>query len=197
MSKEDALDNISTDGGTPTLSTIFLDVSEVADKIVSFLPAKDVLGLHTVNKACHNLISKREDVLFEEFLRRDFAEGNVLAYVAKERELNYKRLYLAFLHKCTLSKVEIDGTCGHNGNTKRICIDWQCPAQLETKKESDEDYEFPDSGEGPLRPYQNEDEDVASLVFIARVGNDGLSVLMDWEYYGTESTEMGKKLVLD
>jgi len=107
MSKEDALDNISTDGGTPTLSTIFLDVSEVAHKIVSFLPAKDVLSLHSVDKACHNLLSKHEDVLFEEFLRRDFAEGNVLAYIANERRVSKKYLYLAFLNRRSLPKLEV------------------------------------------------------------------------------------------
>ena len=205
MSKKDAVDNISTDGGTPTLSTIFLDVSEVAHKIVSFLPAKDVLGMHIVNQACHNLISKREDVLFEDFIRRDFAEGNVLAYIANERRVSKKYLYLAFLNRRSLPKLEVDGTCGPHGYTKRVCVDWQRPSQLETKDEDDKDYEFPeysddeDHAEGPLRPV-SQNEDIAAVVFIARVGNDddpNTCALMDWEYYGTMCNELGKTLVLD
>ena len=143
------LDDIYADGGTPTLSTLLLDVSEVGYKIISFLPTKDLLeGLHSVNQAYHNLISECEDALFEEFIRRDFSEGNILAYVAKERHLNYKRLYRAFLHKFSLPKRVVDG--------ERISIPWRCPSQLETRDENPGDYEWPDNKltteERPLRP---------------------------------------------
>ena len=95
MNEEKAiLDDIHANGGTHTLSTILLDVSEVGYKIISFLPTKDTLGLYSVNQAHRKLISEREDALFEEFIRRDFAEGKILAYVANERHLNYKRLYI-------------------------------------------------------------------------------------------------------
>ena len=72
---------------------------------------------------------------------------------------------------------------------------------LETKDEDDEDYEFPEysDAEGPLRPV-SENEDIATVVFIARVGNvadPNTCALLDWEYYGTKCTEMGKALVLD
>ena len=207
MSKGDAAVNISTDGGVPTLSTVFLDVSEVAHKIVSFLPAKDILGLHSVDKACHNLISKREDLLFEDFLRRDFVEGKILVYIAEERELDYKRLYLAFLHRYNLPKQTADDPL--------ITIPHCTPTQIETKDETDDDYEFPqdsdddeeededeeeeDKDRKPLRPV-SENEDMASLVFIARIGsedNPNTCKLMDWEYYGTQCEESGKKLVVD
>lgn len=111
---------------TPTLSTILLGRTsdDVAYKMISFLPTKDILGLHSVNKACHNLLSAREDVLFEEFLRRDFEEGNILSYVANERKLCKKKLYLSFLHRVSLPKQVVD-----NGG-KRIVIPWRRPAQL-------------------------------------------------------------------
>ena len=207
MSKGDAADNILSDGVTPTLPTIFLDVSEVAHKIVSFLPAKDVLGLHSVDKACHNLISKHEDVLFEDFLRSDFVEGKILVYIAEERELDYKRLYLAFLHRYNLPKQTAD--------VPLITIPHRPPTQIETRDETDDDYEFPqdsdedeeedeneeeeDKDRKPLRPV-SDNEDIGRLVFIARIGsedNPNTCKLMDWEYYGTECEESGKKLVVD
>ena len=156
-SEETIQHNIPTNGSTnPTLSTILLGRTsdDVAYKMISFLPTKDILGLHSVNKACHNLISAREDVLFDEFLRRDFDEGNILSYVANERKLCRKKLYLAFLHRVSLPKHVVD-----NGD-KRITIPWRRPAQpqLETEVETDENYEL-------------ENEDVASLVFIARIGS--------------------------
>ena len=160
-SEETIQHNIPTNGSTnptPTLSTILLGCTsdDVAYKMISFLPTKDILGLHSVNKACHNLISAREDVLFEEFLRRDFDEGSILSHIANERKLCKKKLYLAFLHRVSLPKQVVD-----NGD-KRITIPWRCPDKLEAKVEDGEDYEFEGT---PLRPV-SENEDVASLVFM-------------------------------
>ena len=108
-------------------------------------------------------------------------------------------------------------------SSKRVIIPWRRPARkdLEKKDECDDDYKFPkvegDNGSWeeidsddeekrkakrnkiPLRPLSKND-DVSSLVFIARVGNvdnPGTCVLMDWEYFGTENGECGKKLVID
>ena len=253
--------------GSIGLLNIILDLEDATINITRYLSVKDTLSFDSVNLASHKLISNQEDRLFKYFLCRDFAEGRVLSYIAQERKLSYKRLYLAFLHRFSLQKYadqlkdeenkqqlleDEDSDCndggksaeGDNNNkmihkrkkkrgnkvtdsSKRVIIPWSRPRyeDLETRSECEDDYEFPEvKGECghwdtidsdndaeeedgkkqqkkkiPLRPVSKND-DVASLVFIARVGNDdnpNTCVLMDWEYYGTECGERGKKLVID
>ena len=85
--------------------------------MISFLSTKDILGLHSVNKACHNLISAREDVLFEEFLRRDFDEGNILSYIANKGSFARRsytwHFYIVLVYRNKLLTMVIKGLLFH------------------------------------------------------------------------------------
>lgn len=74
----------------------------MAINIATFLPAKDSLGLHPVNKKWHDVLTKHEETLFDDYLKRDFVEGRVLSYVAKEKNLSCKKLYRAFAARWSL-----------------------------------------------------------------------------------------------
>lgn len=132
----------------PSLSTILNE--DAAVKIASYLCANDVLSLHRMNRFWHDVLAKNEQSLFGNFLQRDFAEGDVLSYVAGERGLCHKRLYFAFLKKWSMPRQVGD-------EEPSDCITWIRPDISETKE--------------PNAVFNN--KDVSSLVFIARVGGEG------------------------
>ena len=84
----------------PALSTILESFEYAAIKIASFISAKDCLGLHTVNKRWHDVLTQHEETLFGYYLKRDF--GSAVFYVAKEKNLSRKKLYRAFHSRWSL-----------------------------------------------------------------------------------------------
>ena len=105
---------------------IIRDVEDSALSIASYLSAKDLLSLGSVNSTCRNLISGHSNELFEYVLRTDFTEGHILAYIAKERKISFKKLYLAFQHRFSLQKQVVE-------DGERIRIPWRRPVEIETK----------------------------------------------------------------
>ena len=87
--------------------------------ILSFLEAKVCAGLHEVSSEWHHFLIEIEEKLFASYLANDFAEGQVLQYVANQRNLSFKKLYMAFLKRWCLHKqgkgaisVSYRGSCG-------------------------------------------------------------------------------------
>jgi len=81
-----------------------LSVNDAIVSIAAFLSAKDCLSLPCTCRSLLRVISKNEEALFEHHLRRDFPEGEVLSYVAEQRNLSRKKLYRAFLGRWSLPK---------------------------------------------------------------------------------------------
>lgn len=86
------------------LSSILKKIEDVGVNILSYLEAKVCAELHEVNSEWHHFLIENEDKLFASYLVNDFAEGQVLQYVANQRNLSYKKLYMAFLKRWCLHK---------------------------------------------------------------------------------------------
>lgn len=155
MAAADQPDNIST-----MMSTILLGFDNVALGIATFLPAKDVLTLHTVNRGWHGILTKHDESLFKQLLTGDFVEGEVLSYVARKDNLSCKKLYRAFLQRWSLPK-PLPPWAWADEST-RVCVPWTRPdAAVES----------------------NGDSNINDLVFIARVGdvdNPKTCAVLEW-----------------
>ena len=208
-----------------TLSTILLGFEDAAVSIASFLSAKDIIGLHTTNRGWHNILAKHEESFFQDHLKRDFVEGTVLSYVANQRNVPCKKVYLAFLKRWSLPKAECDGV----GEERRVSIPWTRPhippkaAVKEINDEGDNKHELAKSGDGSelggggedsetdnCKTSQSNDnetdnkatktDDSNALVFIGRVGNvdDPAScILMDWKDGSAAVKSRHSKLCID
>ena len=75
------------------------------------LPAEGTVILHSVSSRLHAFITNHDERLFERYLESDFAEGHVLNYIATDRGLPRKKLYLAFLKRWNLSMHGDEETC--------------------------------------------------------------------------------------
>ena len=102
-----------------TLTSILGNNEDVGVNILSFLEAKVCAGLHEVSSEWHHFLIEIEEKLFASYLVNDFAEGQVLQYVANQRNLSFKKLYMAFLKRWCLHKqgkgaisVSYRGSCG-------------------------------------------------------------------------------------
>lgn len=147
--------------------------------IAKFLSANDCLNLHTVSWGWHHVISKHDEdeALFENYLRHDFSEGEVLTYVAQKRNLSYKKLYRTFLGRWSLPK-PADAKIGAaspdyaGDRNARILISWS----KQYDKIPREQYQ----GGKLLIP----NDDVDNVIFIVRVraedGETGSCALMEW-----------------
>ncbi|KAK1743956.1 hypothetical protein QTG54_005553 [Skeletonema marinoi] len=140
-----------------------LSVNDAIVSIAAFLSARDFLSLPCTCRSLARVISKNEEALFEHHLRRDFPEGEVLSYVAEQRNLSRKKLYRAFLGRWSLPKqadLEIRAESAdydyEGDRNTRILIEWLQPAII-----SEENYE----GAKLLIP----NDDVDNVVFIAHV----------------------------
>ena len=162
MTEVNDVDGAHPNGGVaetsaePSLSTIPLGFDDAALNIATYLPAQDTLGLHAVNRGWHDLLSKHEELLFENYLKQDFVEGAVLSYVAEKKNLSRKKLYRAFFCKWSLPEQGDQNT--------RVCITWT--RRINGANDAD-----------------GVNDDMSSLAFIARVGNvdDPRScALMEW-----------------
>lgn len=89
-------------------AALLLASEDVVLSIVTFLSAQDCLNLHQVSCVWHDAIQKHDATLFENFLWSDFDEGDVLAYVAKRRNMSFKKLYRAFHGRWSLPKQAAD-----------------------------------------------------------------------------------------
>lgn len=138
-----------------------------------------MISLQSVSNGWNNTLTKHEETLYENCLLSDFVEGSVLAYVAKERSISYKQLYIAFFKRWKLPE---------KGRDARVCIPWR---KIYT----------PDPSllhEGKVLV----EKDSTSLVFIARVGciEDSKScALMSWnpELLAQEDYETLSHLIID
>lgn len=95
--------------------------------ITMFLSARDCLNLPAVSRGWHDVISTHDDTLFENHLRNDFDEGDVLAYVAEKKNLSRKKLYRAFRGRWSLPKKSIRPAAEHSdvkNRETRILIPW-------------------------------------------------------------------------
>ena len=147
----------------PTLSAILVGFDDAAVLIALYLSAEEKLSLHGMNRGLHSALSKHEEALFESFLERDFAEGEVLSHVAKARDLSRKRLYLAFYKRWSLPEQGDENT--------RVEVTWSRPER--SPRQTNENV-----ANGNI-------EDASSLVFIARIGNidydpDSCCALLGW-----------------
>eukprot|EP00984_Skeletonema_dohrnii_P010486 scaffold4091_cov85-Skeletonema_dohrnii-CCMP3373.AAC.1 len=93
---------------------------------------------------------------------RDFPEGEVLSYVAEQRNLSRKKLYRAFLGRWSLpkqadEKIRAESSDWEGDRNTRILIEWLQPTRI-----SEENYQ----GAKLLIP----NDDVDNVVFIVRVG---------------------------
>eukprot|EP00984_Skeletonema_dohrnii_P027794 scaffold17464_cov80-Skeletonema_dohrnii-CCMP3373.AAC.2 len=139
-----------------------LGVNDAIVSIAAFLSAKDCLSLPCTCRSLARVISKNEEALFEHHLRRDFPEGEVLSYVAEQRDLSRKKLYRAFLGRWSLpkqadEKIRAESEDDEGDRNTRILIEWLQPTRI------------------PGRNYQGAkllipNDDVDNVVFIARVG---------------------------
>eukprot|EP00985_Skeletonema_marinoi_P005495 scaffold2385_cov81-Skeletonema_marinoi.AAC.3 len=139
-----------------------LGLNDAIVSIAAFLSAKGCLSLPCTCRSLARVISKNEEALFEHHLRRDFPEGEVLSYVAEQRNLSRKKLYRAFLGRWSLpkqaeEKIRAESAYYEGDRNTRILIEWIQPAII-----SEENYE----GAKLLIP----NDDVDNVVFIARVG---------------------------
>jgi hypothetical protein len=153
---------------------------DVILSIAKFLPAKDCLNLHAVSRGLHHVVSKHDEALFGHHLYRDFAEGYVLLYVTKKKNLSRKKLYRAFLGRWSLPKQadeklrEEKFIFDYGDRNTKIITTWVQPPNIASKN-----YQ----GAKLLIP----NDDVDNVVFIARVGEgvaDGhpnrRCALMEW-----------------
>jgi len=157
--------------GASTLSSVLSGFDDAALHIATYLPIEDMISLQSVSNGWNNILTKHEETLYENYLQSDFVEGSVLAYVARERSLSYKQLYIAFFKRWKLEE---------KGGT-RLCIPWRRPATprqwgiFEPRSVSETK---------TLVLQQQMDKDVTSLVFIARVGKidnpESCAALMGW-----------------
>lgn len=148
---------------------LLINAEDAVLLIAKCLSANDCLNLHAVSRGWHDVISKHDEALFENHLRHDFAEGEVLVYVAEKRNLSYKKLYRAFLGRWSLpkqadpkTKIRAASPDYEGDRNTRILIAWAKP-QDEIPREQ---YQ----GAKLLVP----NDDVDNVVFIVRVrGEDG------------------------
>ena len=110
-----------------------LGLNDAIVSIAAFLSAKGCLSLPCTCRSLARVISKNEEALFEHHLRRDFPEGEVLSYVAEQRNLSRKKLYRAFLGRWSLPKQADEKiraeSADYEGDRKtRILIEWMQPA---------------------------------------------------------------------
>ena len=156
-----------------------IDSEDAVLSIAKFLSAKDCLSLHTVSKKIHGILGKHDEALFENHLRRDFAEGRVLLYVAKKKNLSRKKLYRAFLGRWSLPKQadekiraasEVYYEDEGDRHNKIMINDWVKPPHIPVDQ-----YQ----GAKLLIPH----DDVDNLVFIVRVGagDANFCALMEWD----------------
>ena len=154
-----------------------IDAEDAILSIAKFLSAKDCLSLHTVSRKIHGILGKHDEALFENHLRRDFAEGKVLLYVAKKKNLSHKKLYRAFVGRWSLPKQADENIRAasevyyedEGDRHTKITIDWVHPPYI------------------PVDQYQGAkllipNDDVDNVVFIVRVGagEDDFCALMEW-----------------
>ncbi|KAL7534627.1 hypothetical protein ACHAWF_004894 [Thalassiosira exigua] len=153
------------------MSTSLLGLDDVSFKIATFLTSRETLDLFAVSRGWRDVLARHEDGLFEIHLKRDFVEGAVLCYVAEEREVRRKQLYLGFLKRWSLA--------AQGDESERVCVTWTRPVSLLP----DVDYDSPERN-----------EDVRSLAFVARVGstNDPNScALLRWDPDFDSSSNVG------
>lgn len=81
-----------------------LGAEDIVLTIAEFLSAKECLSLQITSRRLNDVMSKHEKSLFDQHLRRDFPEGEVLSYVAKKKNLSRKKLYRAFAARWSLPK---------------------------------------------------------------------------------------------
>ena len=84
------------------------------------LTAEGTVILHSVSSRLHAFLADNEEKLFEGYLEIDFLEGRVLNYIATERGLSRKKLYLAFLKRWNLSM--------HGGKETCVRVSWAKPS---------------------------------------------------------------------
>ena len=135
----------------PTLSSILecFDGAAAINQWASFLSAKDSLRLHAVNKQLHDILTQHEETLFASYLKRDFVEGLVLSYVAKEKNLSRKKLYRAFFTRFILPL-----GLGLRENEKNwVSVPWRRPG----------------GRLGIFSSQVDENDDVSALVFVTRI----------------------------
>ena len=75
------------------------------------LAAEGTVLLHSVSSRLHAFLTDNEEKFFEDHLESDFLEGRALNYIATERGLSRKKLYLAFLKRWNLSMQGGEETC--------------------------------------------------------------------------------------
>ena len=174
-------------------STALLLASEdVVLSIVTFLSAQDCLNLHQVSCAWHDAISKHDATLFENFLRSDFDEGGVLAYVAKKRNMTFKKLYRAFRGRWSLPKqadVADNNKASKRSDKTRILVPWSKPPNISRKKYQGAKLLIPNN-------------DVDNVVFIARIkgeeDGDSRSALLEWNRECPKNDGLGsQQLIID
>ena len=79
---------------------ILLHSDDTALLIAKFLAAKDMLCLRSVSRGLYNVLTNNEELIFKEYIKRDFVEGEILLYIVEKRHLLHKvnlSLYLLLL----------------------------------------------------------------------------------------------------
>ena len=172
-----------------------IDAELTVLSVVKFLSAKDCLSLQAVSRGFHQLLGKHDEAIFGYLLRRDFAEGRVLFYVAKKRNLSRKKLYRAFLGRWSLPK-QIDAEKMRDVPTdfmrdfeahslNKVMITWLKPADIPV-----------DNYQGAKLLIPNDDVD--NVVFIVRVGagKDSFCALMEWNSeYDPEKRDLSQLII--
>ena len=170
-----------------------IDAEYTVLSIVKFLSAKDCLSLHAVSRGFHGILGKHDEAIFGYHLRRDFAEGRVLLYVAKKRNLSHKKLYRAFVGRWSLPKQADENiraaSKDYEGDrrTKIMINDWVHPPYIPV-----------DNYQGAKLLIPNDDVD--NVVFIVRVGagEDDFCALMEWNpEYDLEKRDQRSQLIID
>ena len=110
--------NKKQDHTSHSLSLPFIidQLGGVAINVFSFLTPEAGPDLHVVCHAWHQLLVENENALFGSYLQNHFEEGAVLCYVASQRNLSCKKLYLAFLKRWEF--------CMEDHNSA-ITVDWR------------------------------------------------------------------------
>ena len=174
-----------------------IDAEDAVLSIAKFLSAKDCLSLHAVSRGFHHLLGKHDEELFGYLLQRDFAEGRVLLYVTKKKNLSHKKLYRAFLGRWSLPK-QIDAEKMREVTMDRwrkfevhernkVMITWLKPADIPA-----------DQYQGAKLLIPNDDVD--NVVFIVRVGagEDDFCALMEWNSeYDPKKRDHRSQLIID
>lgn len=164
--------------GSISLSSILAEAEDVAVNIISFLPLTDCSSLHSVSSEWNQFLIDHEDHLFGIYLVNHFSEGEVLRYVARQRNISSKNIYKAFTKRWSLQK-EGDG----NGS---VSIPWR----------GNSSFLFSNTDLSEVM-----DEATSSFVFIGRFGmskKDPTScALFEWNHEHDNEKRKSSRLCID